>query len=111
MYFYLIGFIKDDNTYFLISAVTLIKHLISDSFNSVNKMSIIKLSIFDCFSTDKAEFITKNKNIVNIIRNMYYNQRFIYYCNDNDTYRFHNILKEALYDELLSSDININSLY
>lgn len=96
----------DEHTFDNIPKATeLIKTAVYDKFDETTKKIILKLSLVESFTLDQAIYITEDKKCGFVIKNLISNNCFIKYDRKSKVYTLHSILKTALEEELIYSNI------
>lgn len=111
IYLSLINYIKTGKIDLYFEITEKIRGILYDTLVSDLKTAFLKLSLINEFTLEQAEFITGNREIFNIIEYMKYNNFFIYHNNQNNTYRFHNIITQFLSKEIEKNKINISEVF
>ncbi|SFD35630.1 helix-turn-helix transcriptional regulator [Clostridium uliginosum] len=91
-------------------ATELIKTAVYDKFDEKTKQILLKLAPVEKFTLEQAVYITGNKKSNYVIKNLQSNNCFIKYDSKLKTYTLHSILRSALEEELLSSDVDLNKI-
>lgn len=91
-------------------ATELIKIAVYNKFDEITKQILLKLSTVENFTLEQAIYITGNKKSNDVIKYLLSNNCFIKYESKSKRYTLHSILKCALEEELLSSDIDLNKI-
>ncbi|OPJ60968.1 helix-turn-helix transcriptional regulator [Clostridium oryzae] len=92
-------------------ATELIKTAVYSKFDEITKKTLQKLSLIDDFTLEEAIYITGNRKCSKVIKDLISNNCFIKYNNKLKLYTLHSILRTALKEELLTSDIDIYEIY
>lgn len=110
-YLSLIEYSKNKETKNIPKATKLIKNAVCEKLDEDEKMILLKLSLLDNFTLKQAFYITQNRDVGRLIRNLYENNCFLKYHPDTDTYFFHSILKQALRQETEKINMNLEPIY
>jgi LuxR family maltose regulon positive regulatory protein len=92
------------------TATELIKTAVYDKLDETTKQILLKLAPVENFSIEQAVYITGNKTCSCVIKDLLSNNCFIRYDIKSKTYTLHSILKSALEEELLLSNIDLNEI-
>lgn len=88
----------------------MIKIAAYDKFDETTKEILLKLALVENFTLEQAIYITGNQKCRLIIKNLISNNCFIRYDSKSKLYTMHSILKSALQEELLYSNIDFNKV-
>ena len=91
-------------------ATELIKTAVYDKFDETTKKIILKLSLVESFTLDQALYITEDEKCSFVIKKLISNNCFIKYDRKSKVYTLHSILKSALEEELIYSNIDFNKV-
>ncbi|OOM16188.1 helix-turn-helix transcriptional regulator [Clostridium saccharobutylicum] len=91
-------------------ATELIKIAVYDKFDETTKEILLKLASVENFTLEQAIYITGNQKCGLVIKKLISNNCFIRYDMKSKLYTIHSILKSALQEELLYSDIDFNKI-
>jgi len=101
----------DEHTFDNIPKATeLIKTAVYDKFDETTKKIILKLSLVENFTLDQAIYITEDQKCSFVIKKLISNNCFIKYDRKSKVYTLHSILKSALEEELIYSNIDFNKV-
>jgi len=89
-------------------ATKLIKIAVYDRFDEITKQILLKLALVDKFTLEQAIYITENEKSREVIEELLSNNCFIKYDIKSQTFTLHSILRSALREEILSTDIDID---
>lgn len=89
----------------------LVRQAIYNQFLPEVQHSLLVLSRLRYFSLDQAEIITGNRDIRNVISNMYRNYCLTKYDDETGDYSFHSLLWSLLDKEFRKSEIDENDIY
>ena len=91
-------------------ATELIKSAVYDKFDEITKQILMKLALVDKFTLEQAIYVTENIKSRDVIQELLSNNCFIKYDIKSNIYTLHSILRSALKEEVLSSDIDVNKV-
>ncbi len=91
-------------------ATELIKTVIYDELDETTKQILLKLSLVKTFTLEQAIYITGDKKANHVIMDLSSKNSFIMYNSKSKTYTLHSILRNALEDEFLLSNLDLNEI-
>ncbi|WP_160692954.1 LuxR C-terminal-related transcriptional regulator [Clostridium sp. C2-6-12] len=105
-YLALLQYYEEHNFKDIPKATQLIKTAVYDKFDETTKKIILKLSLVNNFTLEQAIYITEDDSCNLIIKKLVENNCFIKYDRKSKLYNLHSILKTALEEEILYSDVD-----
>lgn len=105
-YLALLQYYEEHNFKDIPKATELIKTAVYDKFDETTRKIILKLALVENFTLEQAIYITKDERCNFIIKRLISNNCFIKYDRKSKAYNLHSILKNALEEEILYSDVN-----
>ncbi|MEN6316363.1 MAG: LuxR C-terminal-related transcriptional regulator [Clostridiaceae bacterium] len=89
------------------SVYELMRHSIYNSYPEETKIILMMLSELDGFTMELAGVVTQNRNISELIRNLYQNNAFITLDQATGIFTIHNVFLKLLREEAFQAGINI----
>lgn len=111
IYLMLMEYKRNGSFSIVLGANRILKKIIHSNFSESEIVILVKLSFLDSFVSEQAEYITSDKNTLNLIKNLSMNCFFTNYNVYEKKYSFHKIFKDTLQEELNKYDIELNELY
>lgn len=105
-YLSLLQYYEEHNFKDIPKATQLIKTAVYDKFDETTKIIILKLALVENFTLEQAIYITEDNRCNLVIKNLASNNCFIKYDRKSKVYNLHAILKTALKEEILYSDVD-----
>lgn len=105
-YLALLQYYEEHNFKDIPKATQLIKTAVYDKFDETTKKIILKLALVENFSLEQAVYITEDERCNLVIKKLVSNNCFIKYDRKSKVYNLHSILKTALVEEILYSDVD-----
>lgn len=105
-YLALLQYYEEHNFKDIPKATKLIKSAVYDKFDEATKIIILKLALVENFTLEQAIYITEDDRCNLVIKKLISNNCFIKYDRKSKLYNLHAILKTALKEEILYSNVD-----
>jgi ATP-dependent transcriptional regulator len=89
----------------------LIEKTLYQIYDGATQDFLLRLSVMDEFTAEQAEFVTGNKNISAVLKNLSRKNSFVFYNETDQTYKIHNVFLDFLRMKRRFSDSEIKALY
>ena len=107
-YIALLQYFNENTFHNIPMASELIKIAVYNKFDETTKQILLKLSILNKFTLEQAIYVTGNKKTKVVIMELLSNNCFIRYDSELEAYTLHSILRNALNEEILSNNLDLN---
>lgn len=111
IYLMLMEYKRNGSFNIILGANRILKKIINSNFSDDERIILIKLSFFDSFVSEQAEYITQDKNTLSLIKDLSINCFFTNYNVYENKYSFHTIFKDTLKEEANAYNIQLSELY
>lgn len=105
-YLSLLEYAINRNIGVIVESTELVKVAVFDQLDEESQRILLQLAPIEKFSIELAEYVTRNKKVNEVLKEMLLNNCFINLIPQSREYQFHTLFKYTLLEEIRKTDIN-----